>query len=199
MRDRLEDLLKWTKRYRLRDRPEALIERIASQTMRHKRIAFPVPLYLCGDPDKSFYAESSGTEFTISRESGLFRYHSRLPAIHGILTSKDGGWELAVRVSFKGLRVRTIAYFAVAVFSLIALVLLYHTIFNPSLVTQPPGGPPQWVFLGIAFLCLFIGLSSENARIQQEAEVLITFFEKLVAPYAVAADTMAHDADARDS
>lgn len=198
MRDRLEDLLKWTRRYRLRDRPEALIEMISSQTKRHKRVAFPVPIYLCSDPNKSFYAESSGTEFTISRESGLFRYHSRLPAIRGTLTPRDGGWDLEAQVTFKGLRVQTIAYVTVAVFSLIALVFLYHWVFNPPLVTQPPGILPPWVFLGIAVFGLFVGLGAESARIRQEAEVLITFFEKLVAPYAVAADTMARYADDRD-
>lgn len=193
MRKPAVNYAKWEKTYQLKVTPEVLMEAVSKETGKDDSFApFSYVAAWFRAEEKDYLAWADATNLTIRRIGSR-----RWALLNGTLRPSRTGWKLEARIECPQWWIpHAILIFALTIFSCAGIMTAYGAIHSPSQGTD--SSDMTWVLWILGPLFWVIVTSTMRYAMRQESELLVAFFEKLVAPYAVAADTIPRDADARD-
>lgn len=192
-----ESSLQWKKEFELRCSSSEFFSALEQESERVDSEAAELLLWLKTKKHSRFQHTSNGRgEFAISPVNGGNFFQGKV-ALRGFIQAKSRkGLHLEAHIAPKPDWRRGFALAVAAAIPLIFLILYLLGKFDPSALPWHENAIPLGI--GIVLPAFFLTVALTSSPAEQEARALIAFFEKLVAPYAVAADTMDRDADTRD-
>ncbi|MCK6471439.1 MAG: hypothetical protein L6R28_06810 [Planctomycetes bacterium] len=195
MRESQVNYAKWEKSYTLKVAPEVLTEAVQKGT---GKLTFLTPINfmsaLWKRDEGLFISRTEGDGLTVQKGSSYSQVG--WPKIRATLRHEGNDWKLDAYVECSFWLPRAILAMVLLFIGLSAALSAYHARYSPSLSSPPDDA--TWILWILGPVIAFAVTYAFQGAMRYEAEVLVCFFEKLVAPYALAADTMDRNADARD-